>query len=447
MASTLSTKAVLQFFLKGGATQSLFRWLDFRLFVARKNLTLVADNAQSPIASSAASSTTSPASAPAHYLSLWEQQLTLSSPATWFLRLAAAVVALIGFSAMAGVLNYSGQHPINIWVPLALFAFVPLLFTLSSFYFSVLSPAKHHLQGHPLLMVLVNKLKLEPFLPYKNLLLPWLFWQTQTLAIVFSVSALLSFFLLATFQDYRFGWSSTLMTDNATMTQLMAIISWPWHWLMASPSAELISHSRFSVPVVPGAMQDFTKSAVNNTWWITLVMAMVVYGLLPRLLLALFLRQRFIGKLRSNILNSSDVEQFIIAQQHQESRNPIQSDDALVQLAPVDLNQPNIDLITWQQPDVNVPVVKNLGSADWLDDEQWLQSPASVRVNPVRVIVDPLQTPTGELADCIDFLKQKNATVELVLYGKAAADSRYLNQQKSWQFFADRNHIVLKVGN
>ncbi len=449
MASTLSTKSVLQFFLKGGATQSLFRWLDFRLFVARKNLTLAAaDNAQSSTASSTssstASSTTSPESAPAHYLNLWEQQLTISSPATWFLRLAAAVVALIGFSAMAGVLNYSGQQPINIWVPLALFAFVPLLFTLSSFYFSVLSPAKQHLQGHPFLIMLVNKLKLEPFLPYKNLLLPWLFWQVQTLAIVFSVSALLSFFLLATFQDYRFGWSSTLITDNATMTQLMAIISWPWQWLMASPSAELISHSRFSVP---GAVPDFTKSAVNNTWWITLVMAMLVYGLLPRLLLALLLRQRFMRKLRSNILNSSDVEQFIIAQQHQESRNPIQSDDELAQLAPVDLNQPNIDLITWQQPNVNVAVVKNLGSADWVDDEQWLQSAASVRANPVRVIVDPLQTPTGELADCIDLLKQKNATVELVLYGKGDADSRYLNQQKSWQFFADRNHIALKVGN
>ncbi|MFC6805491.1 hypothetical protein ACFQE2_07145 [Methylophaga thalassica] len=180
MASNHVTKAIEQFFFKGGATRALFRWLDFRLFVSQKNNKLI------PSSENRSHSAT-------EYLQAWQQQMSLTTPATGILRLLAVIAVLIGFTAMAGVLNVSQPSFINIWVPLALFAFLPLLLTLSSFYFSFLSPAKHNLHHHPLLHWLINKLNLQQFIPYKNLLLPWLLWQLQSAAILFSTSALLAF--------------------------------------------------------------------------------------------------------------------------------------------------------------------------------------------------------------------------------------------------------------
>ncbi|MDO6749159.1 DUF2868 domain-containing protein, partial [Gilvimarinus sp. 1_MG-2023] len=107
-------------------------------------------------------------------------------------------------------------------------------------------------------------------------LFPWMLWQTQWLGLVFSVAALLAFFALATFQDYQFGWSSTLISDNRTMVHMMAVVSWPWHWLVASPGLELISQSRFSAQDVMGAGAGMGSR--QSGWWPTLVMAIMAYG-------------------------------------------------------------------------------------------------------------------------------------------------------------------------
>lgn len=429
MASKHPTQAIEHFFFKDGTTRALFRWLDFRLFVSQQNTVLKPSSSED----TATRSTTD-------YLSAWQQQASLTEPATGTIRLIALLATIIGFAAMIGVLNVREQSFINIWVPLALFAFLPLLLSLSSLYMSFLSPTKHHLHQHPVMHWLINKLQLQPFIPYKKLLLPWLFWQLQSAAILFSASALLSFFILATFQDYQFGWSSTFITESATMTQLMHIISWPWQWLIDAPTAELIQQTQFSVPST-----TMTVSA-DNSWWMTLVMAILVYGLLPRLLLALLLRHQFIQQLRHNIQHSSDVEQFIVAQQHQVSRNPIQSDEADTEKTIVHLPTSNNALLSWQQADLRFAIDKNLGTEDWLKDEQWLTSDASQFDKPVWIIIDPMQTPTGELADSIELLQQQNSSVSLVLYPINTDDSRYQQQQKSWQFFARRHAVSLKEG-
>jgi hypothetical protein len=428
MALPLPTKAVLKFFFKDGITPALFYWLNFRLFVAKNKLKL--PPIDKPVSSTRSAN---------GYLTQWQKQQQVIMPKPWVFGLLSLIAAIAGFVTMAGVLNYNHNQPINLWLPIALFAFIPLLLTLSSLYFSVFSPTKQLVDGHLLISTLVDKLTLTPFLPYKNLLLPWLFWQSQTLALLFSVSALLGFFVLATFQDYSFAWSSTLITNNETMIQLMAALSWPWHWIVASPSAELVSQSRIM-------LENATSHGISGEgWWPTLVMAMIVYGILPRLLLALFLRQNFVKQLRLSIVHSSDVEQFLVAQSHQASHNPILSEKDYAAPDTVDIHQANVDLITWQQPGSDLATVKNLGNADWLEDEQWLNSPASIRVKPVLIIVDPMQTPTGELADCIDLLQQNNV-VDLVLLSREGDGDRYASQLKSWQFFAKHHNITLKKG-
>ena len=429
MTVTESQKHIVAFFFQGGANSALFRWLSFRLFVAQKKLVIVTNN----------TSDTPPLSV-IQYLHCWQDQHVHALPSSWFLTVLNALAALIGFTAMAGVLNVNSTHSINIWVPLALFAILPLLMTLSSAYASLISSNNQQLNGHPWLTFLIHKLKLTPYLPYKNILLPWLFWQTQFLALVFSLSALLSFLVLATFQDYHFGWSSTLISDNTTMANLMSTISWPWHSVIAAPSIELIEQSRMLAGNI--AQPEITK----QRWWLTLVMAMVIYGMLPRLILAIGLRQRFVKQLTASILNSADVEQFMVAQQHQTSDNPITSDEQYLLPDTINLNANAGHLITWQQTHHLFDSAKNLGSDDWLTDEAWLASEQSQFTKPVFVIVDPLQTPTGELADILQALQDKNTSVTLVLFAESYDEKRLQTHIKSWQFFAQQHQVTLKNG-
>lgn len=429
MAATASQKHIVAFFFQGGASSALFRWLAFRLFVAQKKLIIATEEAPQTSSLSAI-----------QLLQRWQDQHSNALPSSWFLTVLNGLAALIGCTAMAGILTMNTTQRINIWIPLALFAVLPLLMTFSSAYVSLVSSSKQQLHGHPWFTFLIHKLKLAPYLPYKNTLLPWLFWQTQYLALVFSFSALLSFLVLATFQDYHFGWSSTLINESATMESLMSIISWPWHGVVSSPSIELIEQSR----ILTGSIEQ--SDTIQQRWWLTLVMAILVYGILPRLILAIGLRQRFVNQLTASILNSADIEQFMIAQQHQTSNQPITSDEKQTALGSINIDPSAAQLITWQQTHHTFDNAKNLGSDDWLADEAWLASEQSQFAKPVFIIVDLQQTPTGELADILQALQNKNASVTLVLSTESCDERRLQTHIKSWQFFAQQHHITLKSG-
>ncbi|WP_317933528.1 DUF2868 domain-containing protein [Halioxenophilus sp. WMMB6] len=432
MSAPNSQPAITRFFLAGGLTQALFRWLSFRQFVAQGDCRLA------EVAGDSTSLT------PRAYLNRWASQHPPAMPALGLLRLAALAVVILGFGAMAGVLAVGRSQPINIWWPLVLFAFGPLLLTLTSLYLTLFSPARGHWAGHPLLSFWLKRLKLAAFAPYRELLLPWLFWQLQRFAMLFAVAALVAFFVLATFQDYRFGWSSTLITDDATMARLMALISWPWQSVVPAPSAELISLSRYSAEV-PLATQVNPES-----WWQTMVMAVMVYGILPRVLLAFLLRERLRQRLKSNIELAGDIEQFMVAQQHQVSRNPLAVEPPTAELISVNLPAAGKELITWQQARSPLPAIKNLGSGDWAEDERWLTSEAAQSLLPLWLVVDPLQAPTGELADCISLLQSRPNQVALVLFPMPVSaegeNPRLAAQRKSWQFFAERVGVRLYEG-
>ncbi len=423
MSTQLPIKAVIAFFFRNGTTQALFRWLSFRLFVAQQPSRLANDSASLSVIDC---------------LEQWEQQTRIVTPVRNLLWVLTGLAALIGFSAMATVLNVTGNHPINIWVPLALFAFLPLLLTLSSVYFSFWTLVTLRPANHPFVAFWMARFQISQFQSYPRLLFAWIVWQSQRIALVFSVSAVLAFFLLATFQDYQFGWSSTLIRDDNTMTTIMHWLSWPWHWLVDAPSAELIRDSRFTMQSSAGG------HGTDNAWWQTLILAIAVYGVLPRVLLSLGLRYRLVRLLRWSIQNTGDIEQFIVAQQRQASVNPIQSSDAFQAPENIDLSDNRVDLISWQQPNCRWATVRNLGSGSWLEDEQWLQSAQSKRARPVAVLVAANQTPTGELADSLAMLKQANADVSLVFVDSEQDPSRYATQLKSWQYFAHRQQITLK---
>src|SRR5690606_3081978 len=118
-------------------------------------------------------------------------------------------------------------------------------------------------------------------------------WQmltwSQAAAVAFNVAALLTAFLLITFTDLAFGWSTTLALDPPAVSRIVEALAWPWRGLApaAVPSLELIERSQFfrleSVNGFPaGASRDLTG------WWSFTVLAIACYGLAPRIVLLAF---------------------------------------------------------------------------------------------------------------------------------------------------------------
>jgi hypothetical protein len=102
---------------------------------------------------------------------------------------------------------------------------------------------------------------------------------------MFNLAALVTAILLVTFSDLAFGWSTTLDADATAVSRIVQAIAWPWAQLapLAVPSPELVEQSQFfrleRGGIVPGSPRAL------GAWWQFTLLALVAYGLLPRLLL------------------------------------------------------------------------------------------------------------------------------------------------------------------
>lgn len=110
------------------------------------------------------------------------------------------------------------------------------------------------------------------------------FW-SQIAAVGFNVAAIATAAVLVAFTDLAFGWSTTLAVDAETATRLFGAIARPWETLVAgaAPDAALIERSQFFR--LEGERDQLGVDARALTaWWSFTLLAIVVYGLLPRLL-------------------------------------------------------------------------------------------------------------------------------------------------------------------
>ena len=90
---------------------------------------------------------------------------------------------------------------------------------------------------------------------------------------------------LVTFSDLAFGWSTTLDVPAATATRIVQGIAAPWASFapLAVPSPELVEQSQFFRLERTGVASGAARAL--GAWWPFTVLAVVTYGLLPRLLL------------------------------------------------------------------------------------------------------------------------------------------------------------------
>ncbi len=112
-----------------------------------------------------------------------------------------------------------------------------------------------------------------------------LYW-SQTAAVAFNLAAVATGAALVTFTDLAFGWSTTLQADPGAIAQIVDRLSLPWQaWAPgAVPDLPLIEQSQFFR--LDGArVLDVDASRTLTGWWAFTILAIVVYGLLPRLAL------------------------------------------------------------------------------------------------------------------------------------------------------------------
>lgn len=113
-------------------------------------------------------------------------------------------------------------------------------------------------------------------------------WQTRAFASMqiagagFNLGALLTTAAKGLTADLAFGWATTLRVDPGQIQRLTTALARPWGGAFA-PTPEQIEGSR--ILLVQGTRHVDGEAAA--AWWPFLIMCLLVYGLLPRLLLAL----------------------------------------------------------------------------------------------------------------------------------------------------------------
>lgn len=105
---------------------------------------------------------------------------------------------------------------------------------------------------------------------------------SQLYALALNIAAVTTFLYLVFFSDLAFGWSTTLDIEPARFHQLVHGVALPWSWEPTlTPSLALVEQSRY----FRGTPFDPTY---RGAWWPFVLTAMLVYGLLPRIIAFLF---------------------------------------------------------------------------------------------------------------------------------------------------------------
>ena len=430
-----------RFFNRYGHSRALFLWLHFRSFLAQPDWqSQASDFGKPPVSASSTSAQQLTDASLESLLHRWYEHTDVPQlhPFLWVLLNIAAL--FVGSFVMIAALNYSLKAPINLWLIFGLFSMLPLSMTLISAIGVLCQQRRSTIELPAMAGLVFRSVKLPAnWKTYGQLVAAWAIWQAQSLALLSSVGALAGFFLVALFRDLSFGWSSTLITETDSMQVLFYYFSLPWNWLVALPSEEIISASRY--------FQNMPLSDPNagRHWWATVVMAILCYGIVPRVLLQQWLRLRFNKTLQADIENSGDLERFIHGCQRIRSVLPAEAEkpgDKTCAQSAVNFRS-NYQFLTWQLAFKNPAIHYQLGIQPWRDDVEWIRQHASHFSLPVMLLASVYQTPTGELADCIELLKEQGCQINIALQATQSCNQAFNSAYRSWQYFAQQQGLAL----
>ena len=440
----------------------------------------------------------------------------------------AVIGALLGTTAMWGLLVYSGNTPINLWLILVMFALLPcctamlalfswtrlsqhqppllysagihILCKYGARFLPAMSTTHKNSQIKDSHQSLINSdvnhdMKSHDWLA-SRLFYRWFMWKFQWLALAFQGAAMATFMVKITLTGMAFGWSSTTITANETVVNLFQFVSLPWQWFIDAPSAALIQKSQF----FPGQALQYAEQ--SRAWWSYVLMAMLTYGLLPRLVLVGWMRWRLKPLLVKEMATSHQLSRFLLAARQVVSQTETEFDsefDSVLTTATegdsnhqahlshskylqAEYSQPNhspqqdngqvhsnllaesraelrsfiaelnlqtSQVVIWQSQSIVLPDTPVMGVGRWQDDVS-LVTHLSASIIHVCLIVQVHQTPTAELSDLVALIRQPQAarSISLLMVIPEMLDEikqTELNQGQiqSWQYFCRQNNIDL----
>ncbi len=227
------------------------------------------------------------------------------------LRLAAVVMAALavsaGLGAAAWLFRYDGTVPINVLPVLAVFGLLPLLILLFSVGYA-LWPKKgsRHIPillwwiERPAQSIIQKAAQDLPASVRQQLTENWLVHfapagnylrkNLQLAGVLYIVAALGWILSQVAFTDLAFAWSSTLEVSGETIYAITNTISAPWRSMVpaAVVDAATVEATRFYRADSIGY-----QAVSSGQWWKFIIMAMLFYGLLPRVLAWFFFRWWF----------------------------------------------------------------------------------------------------------------------------------------------------------
>lgn len=251
----------------------------------------------------AAQWTPAPANDPARLVRWWQAVQTSTDDeaplaqrfdaALGFVRWTVIVLgAISGIAATAGVLAYTGAQPVNLLVLFAVLLGLPMLITLGAALLRLVLSTRAvqalSLLHRPVLGFLdrIGQTGLHRAWGARSELGKTGFWLaqqvTQTYAVVFYLAALATFLCTIAVTDVAFGWRSTLDIQATTIYNATRVMAWPWHWTgIGVPDLTLVEASR----VLRLDRDGVDDAQLLGSWWPFVFMALLVWGLVPRLLL------------------------------------------------------------------------------------------------------------------------------------------------------------------
>lgn len=259
-------------------------------------------------------------------------------------RRASALLSLamfvVGAVAAVSIFNFTGEHPINVLIVLGVFVLlqlVSLAVSLVAMAIATVSPG--FFERLPLVLFMkqlaarlwrraskrrpddatrsaVNRMLSRRSL-YARVERYLLFRHVQVAAAWFNAGALAVLLIEVTVTDLAFGWSTTLQLGSERFFQVCERLSMPWsRWFPeAAPSLDLVRATQYFR--LEGAYVGATEGeriadpSQSGRWWPFLAACLVVYGLLPRVVLAGWSKLMVSVSLRAVPIDTPDIARLL----------------------------------------------------------------------------------------------------------------------------------------
>ena len=363
---------------------------------------------------------------------------------------------IVGFSVMAGLLEFLAFERINLlWFVLFAIALPFIWWLLALFFSSAQVPI-------PLRSIFEHRMPQGSYLaPLGSLIKQTVVSLGQQLSLLFTLGMLFAFLIYLLVTDLAFGWSSTLDLSAQLIHRLTSLLSWPWQslWPSAVPSLELIEQTHYfrTAPLASDQPQ------IHGEWWRFLLMCLVVYVLIPRLITTTLSRLRLKAIQNRVITNDALISGLWqrmtteLINQEAEQVEQLKTTDSPAKIEPAPIAYPQvISWGIWPEEIINSlheQLNRNHPNVTWLAIDNAdainlsLETLRSLSDEAVILLCKGWEPPTGELADFCQQLSNLRSRLFLwpvPLPGMNTARQKTLIQ--SWQAFMrqvpDRVHLI-----